>query len=524
MNKSFTDILIPYSKPKKTNLLTRDGELLTAQVFLDQKNSNLLISKQCFDSSNISVYIQNLYEQYQLSHPAIMKLVQLSISPNNSIESYYHFPEKGKLSDYIGFAHENVLSESKILTPTQKSIISYGIANAMNCIHQHNYFFSQLNARNIYLDDQFHPYLTNFYSIKKINDKRLPKSKRPTNLHLKLDVYAYSIIYAALIEPVEFDPPVNSAKEFFERLAKHDRPISRAATQLQRDILKMMWDWIPKDRISFDKILEYFESGDLLFPGTDMDEFHSYQKQISPEAKLASPPSDQIQIQTREIKIDLQDGEIEIKEDLEEEQNEPKENNYNDNQENEQTITNGEEEEEEMNEQTINNNNDDEDYKNGKDRLEEGNDDYEEDIDNEAPYHKERAEDVQDWQPHERDDLEQGIREFQPTETDNDNDNEQQQQLPRSSSASQQAEEQKKDVKEEVKKEQPKRAKVHIPARLVERLAREAQESSSSNQSEGEEDEEIDDDDDESSIIAATPSIDSEIQYIRVSGGVDYKD
>ena len=75
-----------------------------------------------------------------------------------------------------------------------------------------------------------------------------------------------------------------------------------------------------------------------------------------------------------------------------------------------------------------------------------------------------------------------------------------------------------------MKKEQPKRAKVHIPARLVERLAREAQESSSSNQSEGEEDEEIDDDDDESSIIAATPSIDSEIQYIRVSGGVDYKD
>ena len=120
----FSEILSPYVKPKTLKALTNEGDLCTYKVLLNQNKKNgesindqntpyLLISKQCFDHSNTFVFIQNFYQQYHFSHPAIMPLYQLSISPNNSFEAYYKYPVNGKLSDYIGFAHENILSQSK---------------------------------------------------------------------------------------------------------------------------------------------------------------------------------------------------------------------------------------------------------------------------------------------------------------------------------------------------------------------------------------------------------------------------
>lgn len=298
----FSEILTPYTKPKTLNALTNEGDLCTYKVQLNKKFDNteedqstpyLLISKQCFDHANTFVFIQNFYQQYHFSHPAIMPLVQLSISPNNSFEAYYKYPENGKLSDYIGFAHENVLSDSKVLTPTQKSIISYGLAHALRYIHQHDYQFGEVNAKNVYLDSEFHPYLTNFYSIKKINDQRVPKKQRLTDLHLKLDVLTYSIIYAALIEPVAFDPPVESVQEFFHRFVQEKkRPVCKNATEEQRDVLDKMWDWIPRDRLSFDEIINCFDSGNLIFEGTDENEFDKYRNYLNEyQDTMQTPPS-----------------------------------------------------------------------------------------------------------------------------------------------------------------------------------------------------------------------------------------
>lgn len=310
----FSEILSPYVKPKTLKALTNEGDLCTYKVLLNQNKKNgesvndqnkkngesindqntpyLLISKQCFDHSNTFVFIQNFYQQYHFSHPAIMPLYQLSISPNNSFEAYYKYPANGKLSDYIGFAHENILSQSKELTPTQKSIISYGLAHALSYIHKHNYLFGEVNAKNVYLDEEFRPYLTNFYSIKKINDQRVSKSKRLTDMHLKIDVYTYSIIYAALIEPISFDPPVQSTQEFFERLNNRKRPVcnEEKTTEKQRELLSQMWSYIPRDRLSFDQIVEHFENGDLLFKGTNNDEFEKYKLYLKENQNASFTP------------------------------------------------------------------------------------------------------------------------------------------------------------------------------------------------------------------------------------------
>ncbi|KAK8881212.1 hypothetical protein M9Y10_003945 [Tritrichomonas musculus] len=291
----FADILYPYTAPESTIELTRSKDSRTAKAFFkDDKQPYLLISKSCTSHIDKINIFQGFCQQYQCSHPAIMAISRVTIAPNNSIDAYYKFPENGKLSDYIGFAHEKLISKPDVLTPTQKTIISYGIAHALRNIHKYDLQFGELNAKNIYLDSNYHPYLTNFYSIKKINDQRVPEQKRITKMHQKVDVYSYSIIYAALIEPIAFDPPVSSSREFFQNLSSHKRPVCQLATEKQRKILDKMWDYVPRDRIDFNKIIKYFENGSLVFPGTDNEIFEDYKNKLRQFENLSissAPPS-----------------------------------------------------------------------------------------------------------------------------------------------------------------------------------------------------------------------------------------
>lgn len=278
----FSDILIPYTKPKVICELSRELDFHTSKVILKNDDpAYLLISKQCFDHVNSINLFKSIYFQYKCTHPAIMPVLQFSISPKNSFDTYHPFPKNGKLSDYLGFSHEDKINNLKPLTPTQKSIISYGIAHALNYIHKKKLLFNCVNANNIYLDSNFYPLLSNFYSCKKIDDSKC--GKKLTKYHLKIDVYAYSIIYAALIEPVHLHPPAKSADDFFNRLKKRERPVLENSTKKQEEILNEMWNWIPRDRPDFNRILEYFDSGDLLFPGTEMKEFECYKKMLNDE-------------------------------------------------------------------------------------------------------------------------------------------------------------------------------------------------------------------------------------------------
>lgn len=293
MKSDFAEILYPYEIPEKIDDSAQENNLRLAKVFFKNKeNPYLLISKQCKDHSEKIRLIQCFYFQYECSHPAIMPINRLSLTPTNRIEAYYNFPENGRLSNFIGFAHENKpLIETNTLTPTNKTIISYGLAHALRYIHQLGYQFCDVNAKNIYLDSNFHPFLTNFYSIKKLDDTTHESAKK-SSIQLKTDIFSYSIIYAALIEPVTFDPPVHTSNEFFQNLSNRKRPACHGATENQRKVLDKMWDYVPRDRIDFDQIIDYFNKGDLVFPGTEIEEFEEYKIKINSAIKsLNTPPS-----------------------------------------------------------------------------------------------------------------------------------------------------------------------------------------------------------------------------------------
>lgn len=287
---SFPDILCQHIKPAKIINLHRTRTLTTSRVYLKpkdvNKNPTLLISKSLNANNDILSLIKIFCIQNQLCSGAIMSPIRLSISPKKEFEAFYQYPVNGPLSNYIGFAHEGLINDSKQLTPTQKSVIAYGIASAIRCIHDEGYSFGEINAKNVYLDSQFRPYLTNFYSIQKV-DKSRPLSQ-------KLDILAYSFIYAALIEPIAFDPPVKSTEEFFRNLTDpklRKRPVCANAEESQMEALEKMWDFIPKDRIDIHAVIEYFDEGDLVFDGTNMSEFTQYKTYLDDFQKEKKPDS-----------------------------------------------------------------------------------------------------------------------------------------------------------------------------------------------------------------------------------------
>lgn len=282
MESDFSNILFPYEHPEQIDDTAQESDLLISKVYLKKGDSSplLLISKPFRDHSEKVKLIQNFYFQYEITHPAVMPLHRLSLTPANRIDAFYIFPEKGKLSNFVGFFHEKDKIKKDVLTSTNKTIISYGIAHALRFIHRLGYQFSNLNAKNVYLDEKFQPFLTNFYSLKKM-DNASHESSKISAIQIKADVYAYAIIYAALIEPIQFNPPVKSSKEFFENLSNRKRPVCSEATKSQKEILDKMWDYIPRDRIDFNQIITYFDNGDLIFPNTNLEEFNEYKTKIN---------------------------------------------------------------------------------------------------------------------------------------------------------------------------------------------------------------------------------------------------
>ena len=150
--KNFIDILSASVNLENVIQLTKDQDIQTAKVFFQKDHRPYLqIAKKCFDNSSKVSFIQKFSIQYLCTHAAIMCPIRLSISHKNVFEAYYHFPVNGTLSDYICFDHEKKKSKAKALTATQKSIIAYGIAHALNYIHQQGYLFNGVTPKNVYL-------------------------------------------------------------------------------------------------------------------------------------------------------------------------------------------------------------------------------------------------------------------------------------------------------------------------------------------------------------------------------------
>ena len=107
----------------------------------------------CYKESK-RIFIQQIrfYETNKFS--SILQIIGFSIHSKKK-DLFVDFKENGAL--------EKIINKARIkLNSTQKLIISYGIACALEFLHNHGIVHLSLNPSNILLDSKFYPYLCEF--------------------------------------------------------------------------------------------------------------------------------------------------------------------------------------------------------------------------------------------------------------------------------------------------------------------------------------------------------------------------
>lgn len=264
-------------------------------LIIEHHNNNFLLNSE-FDFKKIreSYFLQ---QELCINCPSILPVYKIFDKENEEIFMIAtKFLKKGILSTYLpGFSvYPNQICNFEKLNPTKKTIIAYGIAKSMNFIHSQQIFFHNLTPDNIFLDSNYYPYLSNFYKC----------VENASEILLHNDIFNYSIIYVGLFGPIEIIQPnsdnnenisssstnisePNSLIHLLSSMKFGTRPRldnKLDMTEKQKNALMTMWD-VKQIHFSFSDIIQLFENGDLVFTGTDMNQFNEYKKLFTEESQ-----------------------------------------------------------------------------------------------------------------------------------------------------------------------------------------------------------------------------------------------
>lgn len=272
------------------NKISKNKNICKNYLLIEHHDKNaLLYSDFNFEKIRNSYLLQ---QKLAMHCPGILPVYQIFDDKNEKkFQVATKFLKNGILSTYLpGFAaYPNHLYTYDKLDPTKKTIIMYGIAQTMNFIHSNRIFFRDLSPDNIFLDEEYHPYLSNF-------NRCIENAKDSV---LQNDIFNYSMIYIGLFGPIEIIQPNNSDDEsssdsnFYSIInilssmkygARPRLDDKLDLTESQKDALIRMWGK-SQNRPTFSNIIQLFENGKLIFTGTDMDKFSEYKKLFTEECQ-----------------------------------------------------------------------------------------------------------------------------------------------------------------------------------------------------------------------------------------------
>jgi serine/threonine protein kinase len=193
------------------------------------------------------------------------------------------------VTEYVGpTTLYNALHKSKsALTGTQRTRIAMGIAAGMTRLAELGVIHRNLNSTHILLDDQMLPRISDFADARfaATADQGPLTSRLGTpawaapemfiaqSYNGKVDVYSFGMI---LFELISGTIPFHAMKanEIINTLMRrHERPPLPARTSAGwRSLFELCWAGVPDRRISFGRAYELFETGRVLFEGTEADE------------------------------------------------------------------------------------------------------------------------------------------------------------------------------------------------------------------------------------------------------------
>jgi serine/threonine protein kinase len=239
-----------------------------------------------YDVGRIIYFFRELISQLYVDHPAFHRLLGWNISKSGS-------------SLELSLFHRMLNSQPlrlgilKKFTPTEKTILLYGIARGMQYLHSLKIVHRDLKMVSILVDSDNYPHIGNFWHAKGDHYRGMlmsdyphpqihhsPEVMRNEPFTFESDVYSFAILVYEVIEgrAAMFAglPTAVKQKNFVINGGRPPWRIASEDLRKHQDIVKQMWDQNPSRRLTFKQIVDLFECGEFWFPGTDPIAFHQY--------------------------------------------------------------------------------------------------------------------------------------------------------------------------------------------------------------------------------------------------------
>lgn len=271
------------------------GKLFAAKVIDcddEEEKCNEIVKREI----NIMMYV---------NHRTIIKLIgysKLDFQNESNVTIIMELAKNGSVKDILKKIHVHDGPEN--YTNTSRQIIMVGVACGMKYLHEQNIIHRDLKAANILLDENFHPYITDFGLSKFFEDAHsyiqstyggtlpyeAPEILKNIPYDKKVDVYSFAILmYEILTNSIPYPNLENREIADFNFISKvvnenyrpkFDVPIKKSF----RELIERCWSNNPSERPSFDEIFDKLSNNhEYILDYVDMNEFNLYVKEITDE-------------------------------------------------------------------------------------------------------------------------------------------------------------------------------------------------------------------------------------------------
>jgi serine/threonine protein kinase len=254
-----------------------------------------------FAASDSKSFLREIQIPLRLNLPGIVPLVGFGLpstesGPDRGAMIITEYMPNGTLQDVI----DQRQSDPGALTPTGISKAIFGIAATMAAMHDHNAIHRDLKPGNIFLDADMEIRIADFglsrFAINGVhmtNAIGTPLFMAP-ELYVdsdeaygpSVDVYAFGMVVFYLFSSnMSLDDGIvtRSPQQLLLRIMRGARPKRpRAINDGLWQLAQTCWSQDPADRPTFRQIVAQLHANDeLTVKGTDLAEYHAYQKRIA---------------------------------------------------------------------------------------------------------------------------------------------------------------------------------------------------------------------------------------------------
>ena len=278
------------------------GSGTSAKVYIAKKKPKnelvaLKILKSNFQDPMMKTqFVREVEAMAYIQHPAIIALKGYSVPQDdgNADETptiATEYMENGTLLDVL--IKEKNGGKIQGWTPTQKSIVIFGIASGMMCIHNCNAIHRDLKPANILLNSKFEPKIADFGLSKIENSESMQSIVGGTPLWMapelflekqytnKVDVFAFGmILYQIITGRLPFDGKLNPY-QISNNILNGGRPeINGDVQDFYRQLIQDCWKQNPDERPTFDDIVFRLANTNTIISGTDLNIYQNYKNKI----------------------------------------------------------------------------------------------------------------------------------------------------------------------------------------------------------------------------------------------------